>query len=41
MTLTRERAPNGWIIRMTGPVARSPGLVDDVFDLVEKWLQPG
>lgn len=40
MTLTRVRAPNGWIIRMTGPMAKSPGLVDDVFDLVEHWLQP-
>ena len=40
MTLTRVRAPNGWIIRMTGPMAKSPGLVDDVFDLVERWLQP-
>ncbi|QYK42102.1 MAG: ParB N-terminal domain-containing protein [Paracoccaceae bacterium] len=40
MTLTRERTANGWIIRMTGPMAKSPGLVDDVFRLVEKWLQP-
>lgn len=40
MTLTRVRAPNGWIIRLTGPMAKSPGLVDDVFDLVERWLQP-
>lgn len=41
MTLTRARAPNGWIIRLTGPMAKSPGLVDDVFDLVEHWLQTG
>lgn len=40
VTLTRVRAPNGWIIRLTGPMAKSPGLVDDVFDLVERWLQP-
>ncbi len=41
MTLTRARAHNGWIIRLTGPMAKSPGLVDDVFDLVEHWLQTG
>jgi ParB family transcriptional regulator, chromosome partitioning protein len=40
VTLTRVRAPNGWIIRLTGPMAKSPGLVDDIFDLVEHWLQP-
>lgn len=40
VTLTRERAPNGWIIRVTGPMAKSPGLVDDIFRLVERWLQP-
>jgi ParB family transcriptional regulator, chromosome partitioning protein len=40
ITLTRARAPNGWIIRLTGPMAKSPGLVDDIFDLVERWLQP-
>ena len=41
LTLTRARAHNGWIIRLTGPMAKSPGLVDDVFDLVEHWLQTG
>ncbi|MDX1819734.1 MAG: ParB N-terminal domain-containing protein [Paracoccaceae bacterium] len=40
VTLTRARAPNGWTIRLTGPMAKSPGLVDDIFDLVERWLQP-
>ena len=41
MTLTRARTHDGWIIRMTGPMAKSPGLVDDIFDLVEHWLQTG
>lgn len=39
VTLTRARAHHGWIIRLTGPLAKSPGLVDDIFDLVERWLQ--
>jgi ParB family chromosome partitioning protein len=39
VTLTRARAHHGWIIRLTGPLAKSPGLVDDIFDLVEHWLQ--
>ncbi len=38
ITLTRIRAHNGWIIRLTGPMAKSPGLVDDIFELVEKML---
>jgi ParB family chromosome partitioning protein len=39
VTLTRARTHHGWIIRLTGPMAKSPGLVDDIFDLVEHWLQ--
>lgn len=38
ITLTRARTHNGWIIRLTGPMAKSPGLVDDIFELVEKML---
>jgi ParB family transcriptional regulator, chromosome partitioning protein len=38
--LTRELTKNGWIIRFSGPMAKSPGLVDKVFELVEFWLGP-
>jgi ParB family transcriptional regulator, chromosome partitioning protein len=38
--LTREKTRTGWIIRFSGPMAQSPGLVDKVFDLVEFWLGP-
>ncbi|HSF63593.1 MAG TPA: ParB/RepB/Spo0J family partition protein [Paracoccaceae bacterium] len=39
LTLTRERTRTGWIIRFSGPLAQSPGLVDDVFDMVETWFR--
>jgi ParB family chromosome partitioning protein len=39
LTLTRERTRTGWIIRFSGPLAQSPGLVDDVFELVETWFR--
>jgi ParB family transcriptional regulator, chromosome partitioning protein len=38
--LTREKTRTGWIIRFSGPMAKSPGLVDNVFELVERWLGP-
>ena len=38
LTLTRERTRTGWAIRFSGPLAQSPGLVDDIFDLVERWV---
>ncbi len=36
--ITREPTPTGWLLRFTGPQAKSPGLVDDVLDMVEKWF---
>lgn len=36
--LTREKTRTGWVIRFSGPMAKSPGLVDDVFELVQRWL---
>jgi len=38
LTITREPTPTGWILRFTGPQAKSPGLVDDVLDKVEEWF---
>jgi ParB family chromosome partitioning protein len=37
LTITREPTPNGWLLRFTGPQARS-GLIDDVLDKVEEWF---
>jgi ParB family transcriptional regulator, chromosome partitioning protein len=39
LTITREPAPTGWILRFSGPEARKGGLVDDVLDKVEEWFQ--
>jgi ParB family transcriptional regulator, chromosome partitioning protein len=38
LQMTRELTRTGWIIRFSGEMAKSPGLVDDVFDLVQQWL---
>jgi ParB family chromosome partitioning protein len=38
LTITREPTPKGWLLRFTGPEARSPGLIDDVLDKVEEWF---
>ncbi|MFC3084522.1 ParB/RepB/Spo0J family partition protein [Tabrizicola soli] len=38
LTITREPTPTGWLLRFTGPQARSPGLIDDVLDKVEEWF---
>lgn len=38
LTITREPTPNGWLLRFTGPQAKSPGLADDVMDKVEEWF---
>lgn len=38
LTLKRERDRLGWVIRFYGEEAKSPGLVDDVFDLVDMWI---
>ncbi|MCU0828495.1 MAG: ParB/RepB/Spo0J family partition protein [Tabrizicola sp.] len=37
LTITREPTPTGWLLRFTGPQARS-GLIDDVLDKVEEWF---
>jgi len=41
LTITREPTPTGWLLRFTGPQAKSPGLVDDVLDKVEEWFGRG
>ncbi len=38
LTITREPTPKGYLLRFTGPQARSPGLIDDVLDKVEEWF---
>jgi len=40
LTIRRERSPQGWALRFSGPEARRGGLMDDVFDAIEKWFQP-
>jgi ParB family chromosome partitioning protein len=37
--ITREPCRNGWILRFTGPQAKSGGMIDDVLDEIEKWFQ--
>lgn len=39
LTIRREPCRDGWLLRFTGPEARSGGLIDDVFDKVEEWFQ--
>lgn len=41
LTIRREWSRTGWILRFTGEQAKSGGLMDDVFDLVERWCQAG
>ena len=40
LTIRREQCRDGWVLRFTGPEAKRGGLMDDVFDLVERMLQP-
>ncbi len=41
LTIRREKCRGGWSLHFTGPEARSGALLDDVFDKVEEWFQPG
>ena len=41
LTIRREMSGNGWILRFSGPEARSGALIDDVLDQVERLFQPG
>jgi ParB family chromosome partitioning protein len=41
LTITREPTPTGWLLRFTGPQARTGGLIDDVLDKVEEWFGRG
>jgi ParB family chromosome partitioning protein len=41
LTIRRELTREGWALRFSGPEAKKGGLIDDVFDLIERWLQPG
>lgn len=38
LTLRRELTRGGYAIHITGKLARSPGLVDDIFELVERMV---
>jgi ParB family chromosome partitioning protein len=38
LTITREPTPSGWILRFSGPQAKSPGLADDIMTKVEEWF---
>ncbi|MES2433502.1 MAG: ParB N-terminal domain-containing protein [Pseudomonadota bacterium] len=40
LTIRRERSGDNWILRFSGPEARKKGLMDDVFDHIERWFQP-
>ena len=40
LTIRRERAGDSWILRFSGPEARSGALIDDVLDEVERQFQP-
>lgn len=39
LIIRREYSRTGWILRFTGPEAKSGGLIDDVMDEVERWFQ--
>jgi ParB family chromosome partitioning protein len=40
LLIRREKLPNGWALRFTGPQARDGSLVDDVFDYIERQFMP-
>lgn len=40
LTIIREPTPGGYLLRFTGPQAKS-GLIDDVLDKVEEWFGRG
>ena len=40
LTIRRELAKDGWILRFTGEEARKGALMDDVMDYVERTFQP-
>lgn len=40
LTIRREMTRTGWLLRFSGPEARSGGLIDDVLDEVERLFQP-
>ncbi len=39
LTIRREMTRSGWILRFSGPEAKSGGLIDDVLDEVERMFQ--
>jgi ParB family chromosome partitioning protein len=40
LTIRREKSGDGWIMRFSGPEARSGALIVDVLDLIERNFQP-
>lgn len=41
LTIRRELSRTGWVLRFSGPEAKSPGLMEDVMDHIERVFQPG
>lgn len=41
IVVRRELTRTGWILRFTGPGARSPGIIDDVMDEIERIFSDG
>lgn len=41
IVLRREWTREGWVIRLDARHAKHPGIVDDIFDVVERWFQRG
>ena len=41
LTIRHEMSGNDWILRFSGPEARSGALIDDVLDHVDRLFQPG
>ncbi|SDY59710.1 ParB/RepB/Spo0J family partition protein [Citreimonas salinaria] len=41
LTIRRELTRNGWVLRFSGPQAKTPGLMEDVMEYVERMFQKG
>ena len=40
LIIRRELSSTGWILRFSGPEARKGGMMDDIFDMVERCFMP-
>ena len=41
LIIRRELSGNDWILRFSGPEARKGGMMDDVFDAIERLFRKG